>query len=77
MMGYRQVTGSLGLAKTILQDTVLGRRQKHRLKKRWENSIQEWTGLSFAESPSAAHDQDNWWVIVSIINHPYLKLYNL
>ncbi len=29
-----------------------------------EDSIQEWIGLSFAESQSAAHDQHKWQLIV-------------
>ena len=49
-----------GLAKTILQGTVRGglRRRGHR--KRWEDNIGEWTGLSFAESQRAVEDRDRW-----------------
>ena len=38
---YGYVTRSSGLAKTILQGTVQGGRQR----KRWEDNIKEWTGL--------------------------------
>ena len=34
-----------GLAKTILQGTVQGKRRKGRQKKRWEDNIKEWTGM--------------------------------
>ena len=34
-----------GLAKTIVQGTVQGRRRKGRQRKRWEDNIKEWTGL--------------------------------
>ena len=42
------VSRSSGLAKTILQGTVKGRRRQERQRKRWEDNIREWTGLEFA-----------------------------
>ena len=42
---YGHITRSSGLAKTILQGTVLGGRRRGRQKKRWEDNIPEWTGM--------------------------------
>ena len=44
------VSRSTGLAKTILQGTVNGRRRQGRQRKSWEDNIREWTGLEFAKS---------------------------
>ena len=41
---YGHVSRSSGLAKTILQGTVKGRRRQGRQRKRWEDNIREWTG---------------------------------
>ena len=41
---YGHVSRSPSLAKTILQDTVKGRRRQGRQKKRWEDNTREWTG---------------------------------
>ena len=41
------VSRSSGLAKTILKDTVKGKRKRGRQKKRWEENIKEWTGMDF------------------------------
>ena len=40
---FGHVSRSAGLAKTILQGTVQGRKRRGRQKKRWENNIAEWT----------------------------------
>ena len=61
---YGHVTRSDGLAKTILQGTVPGGRRRGRQKKRWEDNIKEWTGLSFASSQKAAADREGWRKIV-------------
>ena len=42
---YGHVSGSSGLAKTILQGTVKGGRRPDRQRKRWEDNIREWTRL--------------------------------
>ena len=42
---YGHASRSSGLAKTILQGTVKGRRRQGRHKKRWEDNIKEWTGV--------------------------------
>ena len=54
---YGHVSRSTGLAKTILQGTVEGSRRRGRQRKRWEDNIKEWTGLTFAESQRAAEDR--------------------
>ena len=46
-----------GLAKTILQCTVKGKRKRGRQKKRWEDIIKEWTGMYFASSTRAAKNR--------------------
>jgi len=61
---YGHITRSTGLAKTILQGTVPGGRKRGRPKKKWEDNICEWTGLSFADSQRAAHDRRRWREIV-------------
>ncbi|XP_076445456.1 uncharacterized protein LOC143283171 [Babylonia areolata] len=57
---YGHVTRSDGLAKTILQGTVQGRRKRGRQRKRWEDNIKEWTGLPFATTQRAAEDRGRW-----------------
>ena len=47
---HGHVPRSSGLAKTILQGTVKGGRRQGRQKKKWEDSIREWTGLEFTKS---------------------------
>ena len=42
---FLHVSRSSGLAKTILQGTVKGKRKRGRQKKRWEDNITEWTGM--------------------------------
>ena len=59
------VARSGGLAKTIMQGTVQAGRKRGRQKKRWEDDIKEWTGLSFSDSQKAAQDRDKWREIVS------------
>ena len=48
------VSRSSGLAKTILQGTVKGKRKRGRQRKRWEDNIKEWTGMDFAFLPTFA-----------------------
>ena len=54
---------SSGLAKTILQGTVQGKRRKGKQKRR-EDNIKEWTGMDFASSTRAAGDRTMWKGIV-------------
>ena len=51
------VSRSSGLAKTILQGTVKGKRKRGRQMKRWEDNIKEWTGMDFASSTRAAENR--------------------
>ena len=46
---HGHVTRSSGLAKTMLQGTVQGRKRRGRQRKRWEDNIKEWTGLEHNE----------------------------
>ena len=46
---FGHVSRSSGLAKTVLQGTVKGKK-RGRQKKRWKNNIKEWTGIDFASS---------------------------
>ena len=69
---YGHVSRSNGLAKTILQGTVRGGRKRGRQKKRWEDNIKEWTGLSFAESQRAVEDREGRRKVVataSVVPH--------
>ncbi|MCG7869865.1 MAG: hypothetical protein JAY74_26275 [Candidatus Thiodiazotropha taylori] len=59
------VSKSSGLAKTILQGTVKGKRKRGRQKKRWEDNIKEWTGMDFASSTRAAENRTRWKGIVA------------
>ena len=61
---YGHVSRPSGLAKTILQGTVPGERKRGRQRKRWEDNIKEWTGLTFANSQRAAEDRDRWRRII-------------
>ena len=62
---FGHVSRSSGLAKTILQGTVKGKRKRGRQKKRWEDSIKEWTGMDFASSTRAAENRSRWKGIVA------------
>ena len=60
------ISGSLGMAKTILQETVKGARRRGRQKKRWEDNIKEWTGMGFGDSLRAVEDREGWKGIVAM-----------
>ena len=68
---YGRVPRSSGLAKTILQGIVKGRRKQSRQKKRWEDNIKEWTGLEFAKSQRAVENREKWrkLVVKSAVMH--------
>ena len=55
---YGDVSRSSGLAKTILQGTVKEGRRQGRQRKRWEDNINEWTGLEFGRSQRAVESRD-------------------
>ena len=61
---FGHVSRSSGLAKTILQDIVQGKRRKGRQKKRCVDNIKEWTGMDFACSTRAAEDRTRWKGVV-------------
>ena len=62
---FGHVSRSSGLAKTILQGTVKGKRKRGRQKKRWEDNIKRWTGMDFASSTRAAENRSRWKGIVA------------
>ena len=62
---FGHVSRSSGLAKTILQGTVKGKRKRGRQKKRWEDSIKRWTGMEFASSSRAAENRTRWKRIIA------------
>ena len=62
---FGHVSRSYGLAKTILQGTVKGKRKRGRQKKRWEDNIKEWTGMDFASSTRAAENRSRWKGVVA------------
>ena len=55
---YGHVSRTSGLAKTILQGTEKEGRRQGRQRKRWEDSIREWTGLEIAKSQRAMENSD-------------------
>ena len=61
---YGHVTRSSGLGKTILQETVQGERRRGRQRKRWEDSIKEWTGLEWNIIPRKAENREEWRKLV-------------
>ena len=61
---YGHVSHSLGLVKTILQGTMKGRRRHGRQRKRFKNSIKEWTGLEFATSQRTVENREEWRKLV-------------
>ena len=63
---YGHISRSSGMAKTILQGTVKGARRRGRQKKRWDDNIQEWTGMGFGDSLRAAEDREGWKGIVAM-----------
>ena len=62
---YGHVYRSSGLAKTILQGTVKGGRRQGRQRKRWEDTIREWTGMEFHKSQRAVENRENWRKLIA------------
>ena len=62
---YGHVTRSSGRAKTILQGTVQGRRQRGRQRKRWKDNIKEWTGLEWNIMLWKAEYREEWRKLVA------------
>ena len=61
---YRHSSISSGMATTILQGTVKGKRRRRR-QKRWENNIKEWTGMECGDSLRASEDMKMWKDLVA------------
>ena len=61
---YGHVTRATGLANTIMQGTVPGRRRRGRPKKCWHDNIKEWTELPLAKTLRLAEDRDGWRKII-------------
>ena len=62
---YGHITRSSGLAKTIMQGTVQGGRRRDRQKKRWEDNIPEWTGLTLGAAMRKAERREEWRELVA------------
>ena len=62
---YGHVTRSSGIAKTILEGTVLGGRRRGRQKKRWEDNIPEWTGMTLSAAMRKAERREEWRELVA------------
>ena len=62
---YGHVSRSPGLFKTILQGTVKGGRRQGRQRKRWEDTIREWTGLEFGRFQRAVENREKWGKLVA------------
>ena len=61
---HGHVFRSSGLAKSVLQGTVKGRRRQGRQIKWREDNIREWAGLEFAKSQRAAENREKWRKLV-------------
>ena len=62
---YGHVSRSSGLAKTVLQGTVQGKRKRGRQRKRWEDNISEWTGMRLSETLRQSERREEWRELVT------------
>ncbi|KAK2185576.1 hypothetical protein NP493_228g07008 [Ridgeia piscesae] len=62
---YGHITRSTGLANTILQGTVQGGRRRGRPKKRWEDNIPEWTGMTLSAAMRKTERREEWRELVA------------
>ena len=62
---YGHITRSSGLAKTVMQGTVQGGRRRGRQRKRWEDNIPEWTGLTLGTAMRKAERREEWRELVA------------
>ena len=62
------------MVKTILQMTVKGTRRRGRQRKRWEDNIEDWTGLESSRSVRVDGDRVGWRRIVKPDDHQGLKI---
>ena len=65
---YGHVTRSSGPARTNLQGTVQGWRQRGRQRKRWEDNVKEWTGLEWNIILREAENREEWGKLVVKFN---------
>ena len=65
LMWFGHVVRSAGIAKTVLQGTVPGGRKRGRPRKRWEDNVKEWTGLTLHEAMRTAIDRDAWKCVIN------------
>ena len=70
---YGHVTRAGGLAKTVLQGAVQGKRKRGGQKKQWADNIKEWTGMNFATTQALSHDRQRWRQMVrrSAVQRPH------
>ena len=62
---YGHVIRSTGLAKTIMQGAVQGGRRRGREKKRWEDNMPEWTGMTLGAAMGKAETREEWRELVA------------
>ena len=62
---YGHVTKASGLAKTVLQGTLRAGRRRGRQRKRWEDNIQDWTGLELSDAMRRAEKREEWRMLVA------------
>ena len=60
LIWFGHVTISNGLAKTILQGTVPGKRGRGRPRRKWTDNIKEWTGLGGDALLRQANSREEW-----------------
>ncbi|KAK2177529.1 hypothetical protein NP493_584g01029 [Ridgeia piscesae] len=64
---YGHVIRSTGLAKTIMQGAVQGGRRRGREKKRWEDNMPEWTGMTLGAAMGKAETREEWRELVAML----------
>ena len=64
---YGDVSGSLGLAKTVLQPqgTAPGGRKRGRQRNRWEHKTPEWIGLKLRDAVRESEEREGRWKLVT------------
>ena len=63
---FGHITRSNGLAKTIMQGTVPGRRERGRPRRQWGDDIREWTGIGADLCQRKAHNRQEWRKLVHV-----------
>ena len=57
LIWFGHVARSSGLAKTVLQGTMKGKKKKRQTEEKVGSNIKEWTGMDFASSTKAAENR--------------------